>query len=494
MKNAQLLDNLKTGMLNYFSRKLMVLILIIASFFFFTDSNGQISFSVTAIPDIIDAPGQIDYTITINNTGTEILNNVSVSADLTTSPAYSSGDTNTDGNLDAGEIWTYTASYDVDQKKIDNGSAFINTVTLSADDLVSQTAEATTTVLQVPKLLADLDLINTEYDNVGDEIKYSVALTNTGNVKLKSIEVSDETGWSKKIKDLQVGDIKDYNQSYTVKQEDLDKGSFTNAVSAVAEAPDGTILKSNIVTKSATAIVAASLEISKTADKTEISAPTTINYDIEVANTGDVSLTNPEVTDPFADGATLSSGDTDGDGEIDPDETWVYTADYQATQQDIDDGNDLVNTAGVSTNETSAQQAIATTTISTSAGLAVTKTVTQSNYDSEGDVLNYTIAVENTGNVTISNINVLDALTELNTTITLSAGASQTFNETYTVVQADLDNGSITNTATANGKDPNGADVAASDSETINASISTGLSITKTVAQSNYDSVGDELN
>ena len=74
-----------------------------------------------------------------------------------------------------------------------------------------------------------------------------------------------------------------------------------------------------------------------------------------------------------------------------------------------------------------------------------------------GDVLNYTVTVTNTGNVTLTGVTVVDPLTGQNISgVTLAPGANQTFNTSYTLTQADLDGAGhaggdhdIDNTATA---------------------------------------------
>ncbi|WP_435373110.1 DUF7507 domain-containing protein, partial [Aequorivita marina] len=55
---------------------------------------------------------------------------------------------------------------------------------------------------------------------------------------------------------------------------------------------------------------------------------------------GNVSLSNVIVDDPLLGGPIAGplSGDTDGDGELDVTETWIYEASYVITQDDIDAG------------------------------------------------------------------------------------------------------------------------------------------------------------
>jgi len=105
-----------------------------------------------------------------------------------------------------------------------------------------------------------------------------------------------------------------------------------------------------------------SLTIVKVVDLATISAPGTLTYTITVDNTGNVDLTNVVLTDIFAGGATLDSGD-DGDNILETTETWIYTADYDVTAADILDGFPLVNTASVDTDQTAPASDNATTTI-----------------------------------------------------------------------------------------------------------------------------------
>ncbi len=109
-----------------------------------------------------------------------------------------------------------------------------------------------------------------------------------------------------------------------------------------------------------------------------------------------------------------------------------------------------------------------------------------------GDILHYTIKVENTGNVTIITIVVTDDLTGGEWTIDeLGPKDIYTVTTTYTITEADLAAGSVVNHVTASGEDPNGEDVGDDDTVTVNVDKS-DLKIEKIVSNATPD-VGDEV-
>jgi hypothetical protein len=64
----------------------------------------------TSLTKSVSATVTATYTYKETNTGDAALSNVTVSDDKCTSPAYSSGDTNSNGKLDVGETWTFTCT------------------------------------------------------------------------------------------------------------------------------------------------------------------------------------------------------------------------------------------------------------------------------------------------------------------------------------------------------------------------------------------------
>ncbi|MFN2396067.1 MAG: gliding motility-associated C-terminal domain-containing protein [Bacteroidales bacterium] len=213
-----------------------------------------------------------------------------------------------------------------------------------------------------------------------------------------------------------------------------------------------------------------------------------ITYSIVVENTGNVTITNIDVTDPL-------TGLTTTIASLAPGASQTYNESYTITQADLDAGS-VTNTASAAGEDTNGDPVSdndsATVNAVQDAQITVTKTANPLTYNAVGDVIDYTIIVENTGNVTVTNITVTDPLTGLSTTIaSLAPGASQTFNESYTITQADLDNGSVTNTASAAGEDTNGDPVSDNDSATVTAVQDAEITVTKTANPLTYDAVGD---
>src|SRR5690606_20013723 len=95
-------------------------------------------------------------------------------------------------------------------------------------------------------------------------------------------------------------------------------------------------------------------------------------------------------------------------------------------------------------------------------GIEITKSVTSTGPYTEGDVISYQFLVENTGDVTLTNVSVTDELPGLSAISyawpgadgVLLAGESVTATATYTVTAADVDAGNVHNSAIAGGTPP----------------------------------------
>ena len=200
----------------------------------------------------------------------------------------------------------------------------------------------------------------------------------------------------------------------------------------------------------------AGLEVSKVGTYVEteetVKVGDTINYEITVKNTGNVTLTNVVVTDLKI---TLSvpTGDTNGNSKLDVGETWIYTGNYEITQADIDLGK-VLNTVLVDTDETEPKEETEETPLEKSPGLKVVKEGIYVDFNEDekvnvGDRIDYTIIVTNTGNTTLTNVVVKDPMLGLEVTVDkIEVGGTWTYNGSYSITQADIDKGLVINKVT----------------------------------------------
>ena len=151
-------------------------------------------------------------------------------------------------------------------------------------------------------------------------------------------------------------------------------------------------------------------ELTNADDAVVDTAGETIEYTITVDNTGNVDLTNVVLDDVFAGGASLVSGDTNTNNILETTETWVYSADYMVTQADLNAGADLVNVAGSTPTRPRGRPTTPPPTVDQNPSLTIVKDLTNADdavVDTAGETIEYTITVDNTGNVDLTNV-VLD--------------------------------------------------------------------------------------
>ncbi len=411
------------------------------------------SLSIDKVVDEADvsAPGTLTYTITVVNTGNVDLTGVVVSDVFAGGATLSSGDGSNPGVLDVGETWVYTADYDVTQADINAGTALTNSASVVSDQTTLVSAGATTTVTQLPSLSIDKVVDEADVSAPGT-LTYTITVVNTGNVDLTNVVVSDVFAGGAT---LVSGDVNDndvletsetwiYTADYGVTQADINNGGdLVNSASVVSD-------QTTLVSAGATTTVtrSPSLSIDEVVDETDVSAPGTLTYTITVVNTGNVDLTNVVVSDVFAGGATLVSGDVNDNDVLETSETWIFSADYDVTQADINNGGDLVNMASVVSDQTTLVSAGATTTVTQLPSLSIDKVVDETDVSAPG-TLTYTITVVNTGNVDLTNVVVSDVFAggatlvsgDVNDNDVLETSETWIFSADYDVTQADINNG-----------------------------------------------------
>src|SRR5678809_518852 len=142
---------------------------------------------------------------------------------------------------------------------------------------------------------------------------------------------------------------------------------------------------------------------------------------IQMQNTGNQILTNVIVREPVISNLLrITDQPGDNDNLLEVGETWRFTASHIVTQAEIDAGVNIVNTATADSNQTGPDTDDATIPVTQSPSLNLVKdgTVPGGTADSAGEVISYTIQVQNTGNQTLTGVTVADPLISNLTRIT----------------------------------------------------------------------------
>lgn len=320
----------------------------------------------------------------------------------------------------------------------------------------------------------------------GQIITYSFAFTNTGAVPLTDIRI-DETEFTgtgnAPVAVCPAGPVAPAatvtcTATYTATQADVDAGSISNTATGTGTPPEGFPVPPVSPPSEITvpAPPAPAITVVKTADEAaqaDLVVGQNITYSFLVTNTGNVTLRD----------VTVNEGNFSGAGELSdvtcpaeaarlaPAAVITCTATYTVVQADVDAGS-ITNTAtatgvppGTTPPPVSPPSGITVPTPNAPA-MTLLKTVGTEKATTVGQVLTYSFFLTNTGNVTLTNVTAVEG--EFTGTGDLSAvscpaeaaslapAMSVTCTATYTVTQADLTGGNITNTATGSGATPGG--------------------------------------
>ncbi|RVT78391.1 DUF11 domain-containing protein [Flavobacterium sufflavum] len=464
----------------------------------------------------------ITYTFTVSNTGNTTLTNVVVSdpmigLTITGNSIASLGVGATNSSI--------TGTYIITQANIDAGkvtnSALVNAETPQGNNVqdISGTAvnNDTSTETTLPKS-ASLAFVKTAVYNgnatkaaVGDTITYTFTVTNTGNVTVSNIVINDAklgaTNLALVPGTLAPSGVGVVTRSYTITQADINAGKVTNTAIAKGQDPQGVDVQdisgttvNNDTSTETTLPKSASLAFVKTAvyngNATKAAIGDTVTYTFTVTNTGNVTVSNIVINDAKLGATNLALIP----GTLAPLGVGVVTRSYTITQADINAGKvtntaiakgqdpqgiDVQDISGTAVNNDTSTE----TTLPKSASLAFVKTAVYNGNATKaavGDTITYTFTVTNTGNVTVSNIVINDAkLGATNLALvpsTLAPSGVGVVTRNYTITQADINAGKVTNTAIAKGQDPQGVDVQDISGTAVNNDTSTETTLPKSAS------------
>ncbi|MEV0212065.1 hypothetical protein [Micromonospora sp. NPDC050695] len=427
------------------------------------------------------------------NTGGVPLTNISVT-DVQTPPSSNANlgpITCATTTLAPGAQTECTATYTVTQADLDNDGV-TNTATVQGTppDGPPVVSDPETLTIPAEGLTAALTVVKSSttasIGSVGQQVPYRYLVANTGGVTLTNVAITDvQTPPSSNanlgpitcpVTTLPPGQTTTCTATYTVTQADLDNNGVTDVATARGTPPSGTPVTSP---PSTLTIPEAGLTPSIAVTKTSTAASITtvgqqVPYSFHVVNTGGLTLTNVTVTDeqaPPSSNANLGPI-TCAATTLAPGARTACTATYTVTQADLDNDG-VTNTAiahgtppggGAPVNSPPSTLTLPETGLVPSIGMLKTSTTTE--ITTVGQQVPYSFHVVNTGGFTLTNVGVTDVQTPPSSNAnlgpitcaatTLAPGAQTECTATYTVTQADLDFGSVTDTATAQGTPPGG--------------------------------------
>ncbi len=473
-------------------------------------------------PGITDLNDTISYELSLTNDGNVTLTNPvvtdngpsfnGVAGQGTISPITCPSPIAPGQTVLCSYIYTLSSQADIDNAIQGGADSIENTAQVSAQlpgggTVDSNPSSALASIvneaeLEVLKTLVDVQMTGPDNESVvTDTVTYRIVTANTGNATIANVLVSDQLAgvvlvcdaateagqaFSNGASSLEPGDEIVCTATYDLRQDDLNAGQVINTAQAVGTDPSGETV-SDVSEQTTPITQSAAVSLVKSATVPPNVPPQVgdqVTYTFELSNTGNVSLSDPQVADPncgadplVQDSASSNAGDINpANGLLDPQEVWVFSCVYSVDQGDIDAGGVLNEAQGSGTppagsglpNPTSDASSFAE--LQQEGGIALVKmagvpTVFAGDLvdvTDVGDTINYQFTVTNTGNVTLSDLTLSDPLitgAPNNQTIVcqatvLDSNESTTCSASYTVTQADVDEGMVMNVATATGTPP----------------------------------------
>ena len=431
---------------------------------------GEISIEVTAVPgewggagggsyslDLEITPSQetysalgevITYTYTLYNSGSVNLASPYSVSDNVVSGINCAGATSP---LTPGSSTTCTGTYAITQFDLDYGS-LTNTATAAAGAITSPSASATIVATQNPQLNLKKTSSPTVAFNQGQAVTYTYTLENTGNVTLNGpFRVTDDVvpsvNCSGATNPLAPGSSTNCTAGYSITNANINAGFVTNYAIASSSQAISNLSSATVITKPLVLSITASPDTANALGQV-------ITYTYTLRNAGPANLTSPySISDD-----TVTNFDCSGaTSPLAPDATTTCTGTYAIVQADADAGsvtNNATATARYSGQPTTSNQASASVLVIAIPKISLSISATPNPADTLGTVINYTYTITNTGTqsltapFTVTDDKFPTLVNCSGATSPLAPGVSTTCTLSHAVTQANLDDGSIINTAT----------------------------------------------
>ncbi len=385
----------------------------------------------------------VTWTYVVSNTGNVAIGNILVTdSEAAVTPSYVSGD---DGNgwLDVGESWTYQAT------GIARVGQYANIGTVNGTDVYDNPVNDSdpshyfgpSAEINIEKLVngEDADVPTGPAIPVGQAVQWSYIVTNTGNVALSDIVVTDDQGLTPQAVDTTPADgtidgdldqdnLLDVDETWTYTATGVaTAGQYVNNGTATGKFAEQTVTDTD---PSHYFGGFASIQIQKSTNGEDadnapgpnVLAGNPVTWSYVVTNLGNTAVRNVVVVDNQGAAVTMvdespadgyNDGDLDQDDLLDPGETWQYRATGIAQLGQYENigtvtGTDVLSNQPVSDQDPSHY-------FGASPDIHIEKTTNGEDADAApgpslmpGSPITWQYLVTNTGNVALSQISVTD--------------------------------------------------------------------------------------
>ncbi|WP_327075409.1 DUF11 domain-containing protein [Kitasatospora purpeofusca] len=429
-------------------------------------SNANLTVIPSVAPSIVKAVQEasfvagetLHYTFKVTNNSQVTISNLQVADSGPGTPAVTCPTT----TLAPGASVTCTATYTATAADVTAG--FItDTASLTGSSPVGPVA-TTSNQVKVPVRALSLTKTATEanFQAPGETIHYTYTVTNTGQVPLNNITVTDLTpgvvvsgcGTTQ----LAPGQSTTCQATYVTTATDVANTNVPDQGKATGTDPGG-----QTVTTTSNQVITplVGVKIDKAAqESTYTEAGQTIHYTFTVTNTGQTPLSGIAVSDQGPGTPAVTCPVT----TLAPGASTTCTATYTTTEADVKTGK-IVDVSKVTGTGPGGSQVTNTSNEVTIplAAVKIEKKAQEDSFSAAGQTIHYTFTVTNTGQTPLSGIAVSDqgpgtpAVTCPVTT--LAPGASTTCTATYTTTEADVKTGKIVDVSKVTGTGPGGSQV-----------------------------------
>ncbi|MEM7127859.1 MAG: choice-of-anchor E domain-containing protein [Chloroflexota bacterium] len=414
-------------------------------------TNGQDADSVTG--PLVAAGGQVTWTYVITNTGNVTLTNIGLTDDvlgLIGAANFIGSDQNSDGLLSVNESWTYqttgtaitgqytnTGTVTGDAPNVSVGPGMTTTLTVSDTDPSHYFGVSPSIELEKATNGEDADRVTGPLVESGGLVTWTYVITNTGNVTLTHIGLTDDRiGAILPANfvgpDLNNDGLLSVNESWTYQATGTAiTGQYTNTGTVTGDTPNlstgpnaTTTLTVSDTDPSHYFGVSPLIDLEKATNGVDadtvtgplVGAGEIITWSYVITNTGNVTLTDIALTDDVLgviSPANFVGPDLNNDGLLSINESWTYqtagtsitgqytnTGSVTGTTPDLSSGPGMTTTLTVSDSDPSHYFGM-------DPGIDVLK-IASENQVAAGTPVTYTYTVSNTGNVPLTNITIAD--------------------------------------------------------------------------------------